>query len=145
MKIEKNKHIGVYGVIIENNKIVLIKKARGGYKGKFDLPGGGMEHGETKEDTLKREIMEEAGLHIINYQLLDVVTNTFKWQMEENIIEYLHHIGILFKVKANGNLKKEPDGIDSNGANWYEIKNLKKEELTPFAIAALEKLNYKLK
>lgn len=31
-------HVGSYGIIIDNNKIVLVKKARGGYKGKLDLP-----------------------------------------------------------------------------------------------------------
>jgi len=141
----KNKHIGCYGIIIKDEKIVLIKKACGGYLGKLDLPGGGMEHGEKKEETLKREIMEEAGLIVQSYKLLDVTTNTFKWQMKDNLIENLHHIGILFLVEASGSLKTDPDGIDSNGAYWYEIKKLKKEDLTPFTIYALEKLNYKLK
>ena len=144
MKEVKNKHIGCYGVIIKNEKIVLIKKACGGYKGKFDLPGGGMEHGETSVETLKREIKEEAGLLVINYKLIDVVTKTFKWQMKDDLIENLHHVGILYEVEAKGNLKTDPDGIDSNGAEWYEIKKLKKEDLTPFTISALEKLNYKL-
>ncbi len=144
MREVKNKHIGCYGIIINDDKIVLIKKARGGYKGKLDLPGGGMEHGEAKDETLEREIMEESGLIVTDYKLLDVVTNTFKWQMEPNLIENLHHIGILFVVKAKGNLKKDPDGIDSNGADWYDIKTLKKRELTPFTIYALEKLDYKI-
>ena len=42
----KKKRIGVYGVIIQNEKIALVRKAGGGYKGKLDLPGGGMEHKE---------------------------------------------------------------------------------------------------
>ena len=33
-------HIGAYGILIREDKIALVKKARGGYKGKFDLPGG---------------------------------------------------------------------------------------------------------
>ena len=144
MKIVKNKHIGSYGIIIENNKIILIKKALGGYKGKLDLPGGGIEHYELPDEALKREIMEEAGLEVIDYQLLDVTSSNITWQLEEQEMEDLHHIGILYIVKADGIIKKEPDGIDSLGANWYDIKLLKKEELTPFAIYALEKMNYKI-
>lgn len=145
MKIVKNKHIGAYGIIIENNCIVLIKKACGGYTGKLDLPGGGMEHTELPTDTLKREIMEEAGMKVIDFKLLDVTSITFSWQVDKNIIEDLHHIGILYEVKATGKIKKDADGIDSLGANYYEINRLKKDDLTPFAIYSLEKLGYHLK
>ena len=36
MKIEVATHIGAYGIILKDNKIALIRKARGGYKGKLD-------------------------------------------------------------------------------------------------------------
>lgn len=139
-------HIGAYGIIINNNKIVLIKKARGGYKGKLDLPGGGIEHTELPEDALKREIMEEAGIQINNYELLDVVATNIIWEMEPNLWEDLHHIGILYIVKTNEkNLKEISDGLDSNGAKWFNINNLKKENLSPFTKLALRKLGYAIK
>ena len=47
MKTVVKTHIGAYGILIRDGKIALIKKARGGYKGKYDLPGGGIEHTET--------------------------------------------------------------------------------------------------
>lgn len=136
-------HIGSYGIMIKNEKIALIKKARGGYKGKLDLPGGGIEHTELPEETLKREIMEEVGINITNYHLLDVVATNIKWEMEKDLWEDLHHIGILYVVKTNENkLKDDADGLDSDGANWYNIKELKQEDLSPFAKLALEKMNY---
>jgi 8-oxo-dGTP diphosphatase len=49
----------VYGVLIENNK-VLLSKQWGGY----DFPGGGIEIRETIEEALKREFFEETGLKI---------------------------------------------------------------------------------
>lgn len=52
------KHIGVYGLVIEQNKILLIKKYGGPYDGKLDLPGGTIEFMEKPIDTLKREFME---------------------------------------------------------------------------------------
>ncbi len=146
MKIIKAKHIGVYGIIIQDEKIVLIKKARGGYKGKLDLPGGGMEHKESPIETLHRELDEEAGVTVIKEDLLDVTSTNIIWQMNENEKEDLHHIGILYTVKIDRNkIKEEPDGIDSNGASWYKINDLKKDNLSPFTIYSLEKLGYKLK
>ena len=44
MKTVVKTHIGAYGILIRDGKTALIKKARGGYKGKYDLPGGGIEH-----------------------------------------------------------------------------------------------------
>lgn len=145
MKTIMKTHVGAYGIILHDNKIALVKKRRGGYLGKLDLPGGGIEHTELPEETLRREIMEEAGINITNDKLLDVVATNIKWEMEPNLWEDLHHIGILYQVETNEyNLKTDTDGLDSNGANWYSINELKKESLTPFAILALEKSGYHL-
>lgn len=144
-KIIKNKHIGAYGIIIENEKIVLIKKARGGYLGKLDLPGGGIEHIENPVEALHRELMEEAGVMVKEQKLLDVFTNNLVWDETDEITEDLHHFGIIYEVKVCGELKREPDGIDSLGANWYEIKTLNIDDVTPFVRMSLEKLGYRLK
>ena len=141
MKIEVATHIGAYGVILKGNKIALIRKARGGYKGKLDLPGGGIEHTETPEEALVRELQEEAGVTVTKYELFGVPSSNILWQMTEEIKEDLHHIGIIYKVEIKEeNVKEEPDGIDSEGCNWYNIKDLNKEELSPFAKYVIERL-----
>lgn len=143
MKEVQSTHVGAYGFIIKNDSIALIKKARGGYKGKLDIPGGGIEHDETPDVALKRELMEEAGVTVNKYELIDVVSRTFKWQMEEDLIEDLHHIGVLYKVEVlEDNVKEEADGIDSNGCNFYKISELDTNQLTPFTIDGLKKLGY---
>lgn len=139
-------HVGCYGIIIKNSKIALIKKARGGYKGKLDLPGGGIEHTELPYETLVREIQEEVGISISKYELLDVTATNIKWEMEKDLWEDLHHVGILYKVETKeDNLKTDADGLDSNGAGWYDINKLEREYLSPFTIYVLEKLGYCLK
>ena len=62
------KHLGAYGLIIKDGKIVLIKKVGGPYNGKLDLPGGTIEWGETPEQTLIRELNEEVGIDVIKYE-----------------------------------------------------------------------------
>ena len=136
-------HVGAYGVLIKNDQIALVKKARGGYKGKLDLPGGGIEHTELPTETLKREIMVEVWINITNYELFDVTATNIKWEMEPNVWEDLHHVGILYIVDTNDlNLKEEADGLDSEGAGWYHINALEKEQLSPFTYYVLQKLNY---
>jgi len=139
-------HVGAYGIIIHDEKIILIRKARGGYKGKLDLPGGGIEHTEIPSETLKREIMEEVGVEVDSFSLLDVTAANIKWEMKEDVWEDLHHIGILYEAEvSNLKLKEAADGLDSLGADWYEIEKLSCDELSPFTIYGLEKLGYKLK
>lgn len=77
--------------------------------------------------------------------MFSVTSSNIIWQVNSNLKEDLHHIGILYKTEIEEeNLKSDADGLDSSGANWYKIKDLKKEELTPFTIYSLEKLGYKL-
>lgn len=134
-------YVGAYGIILKDNKIALIRKAGGGYKGKLDLPGGGIEHTETPEETLKRELLEEIEAEVTFYELFDVTATNIKWEMKEDLWEDLHHIGILYRACINTDkLKIDADGRDSEGAAWYEIDSLKEEELSPFASFCLKKI-----
>ena len=135
MKIVKSKHIGCYGIIKKENKVLLIKKARGAYKGKLDLPGGGIEYGETPEETLKRELKEETGITSFSYVLKKVITYYEIWDMEENIKEDLSHYAIIYDISLKGNesIKSIPDGLDSLGASWYDIDTLQEKDLSPLA------------
>jgi ADP-ribose pyrophosphatase len=59
-------HVTVKGVIVIDGKMLLLKKVKES-KDKFgfwELPGGGMEFGETPVEAMQREALEEAGLTI---------------------------------------------------------------------------------
>lgn len=138
MEIIKSKHVGCYGVVYNNNgEVLLIKKARGAYKGQFDLPGGGIEYGESADETLKREFEEEIGLRITKFKLKQIITNYVVWDLDETHQEDLQHIAIIYDVKIKKSdfkkIKKDADGLDSLGANWYNPANLKMKDLSPLA------------
>ena len=58
--------------IVCNDKIALVKKSRGGYKGKYNLPGGGIEHTETPIEALHWEMMEEIEVTVIKEETLKI-------------------------------------------------------------------------
>lgn len=146
--IKEYKQLGSYGIIIDNDKILLIKKYGGPYDRLLDLPGGTIEFQETPEEALKRELQEEVGITLQNYKLFDVNSVSFAWQYSEEVLINVHHIGIFYKVlKYNGEIKEKIklDKIndDSLGANFYNINELSKEKLSKISIIELEKLGYK--
>lgn len=144
------KQLGAYGLIIKDDKILLIKKFGGPYDGKLDLPGGTIEFCERPEEALKRELMEEVGIEVVDYKLFDADSVSFEWQFKEDILVKVHHTGIFYKILNYKNeIKKELEvdevNDDSLGADFYEIDKLSKDELSSIAILELEKLGYKLK
>ncbi len=143
------KHLGVYGLILKDSEIVLIKKVGGPYDGKLDLPGGTIEFGETPDETLIRELNEEVGINVTNYELFDANSIFIEWE-HKNELEKLHHIGIFYKVLDYDNEIVENISIDevnddSMGAKFYEINKLKKKQLSSIANLEVKKLGYKLK
>ncbi len=54
--------VGVGGVIVENGRVVLVRRANAPRKGEWSIPGGMLELGETLRDGVAREIQEETGL-----------------------------------------------------------------------------------
>lgn len=131
----KHKHIGVYAFIVKDDSVLLIKKARGPYTGKLDLPGGSLEFGEKPLEGLVRELKEETGLSIKNQNLLDFLSHTVIYQNNNEDVE-MYHLGVIYQVEINndeGVLKSTSDGEDSNGAIWVKISEINHENLSPFA------------
>ncbi|NAP01756.1 NUDIX domain-containing protein, partial [Halomonas sp. MG34] len=56
-----HRAFGVYGIYIEDNKLLVINKSRGPYKNRYDLPGGSLEEGEGLSIAMQRECKEETG------------------------------------------------------------------------------------
>lgn len=145
---KEHKHLGAYGLLIKENKILLITKITGPYDGKLDLPGGTIEFGETPTETLKRELLEETGLEIEEYQLFDANSVIVEWKYNDNRIK-THHTGIFYKILSYKNEIKQELTIneindDSLGAKFYDINKLTKNILSEITILELEKLGYKL-
>lgn len=59
-------HITVKGIVVYHRRVLLLKRARPSTDGLgyWELPGGGLEYGETPNQALIRELREEAGLQI---------------------------------------------------------------------------------
>lgn len=139
---EKFTHLGVYGVLVQQEKILLIKKARGPHTGKWDLPGGTIEFGEEPYAALKREFDEETGLTGIEARIRSAESYTLIHPYKEDELEELHHIGIIYDILSfpdSLQLRTTGDGEDSLGACFIGIEDIvaRRVVVTPFVMAVL--------
>lgn len=115
-------NIRVYGILIGENKQVLVSDEyiRGSYYTKF--PGGGLEFGEGTRDCLKREFMEEMNL---NVQVGEHIYTTDYFQMsafnpEHQIISIYYFAQALEPITAP--LRQKPFEFDEQQLAVYKEK-----------------------
>jgi 8-oxo-dGTP diphosphatase len=87
--------IGVFGIILEENKVLLGLRRDIEW---WNLPGGGLELGETVDEALCREVLEEMGLEVRVGRLVGVYS---KPQRQEVVLTFICHItgGVLRETK----------------------------------------------
>ena len=57
-------YVGVGAVIVQDGQVLIVKRKYDPLAGRWSLPGGGVEVGETLEASVAREMLEETGLQI---------------------------------------------------------------------------------
>jgi 8-oxo-dGTP diphosphatase len=64
--------VGVGGVVIDKGRALLIRRASEPLRGEWSIPGGMLELGETLEEGVARELLEETGLQVRVLELIEV-------------------------------------------------------------------------
>ena len=105
----------VDALIIENEKIVLIKRGTEPFRGKWALPGGFVDSGETAEGACVREAKEETGLEVKVEKLVGVFSEPGR-DPERGTIAVAY-----FCSMGGGELK---GGDDAQKAEWFPLEEL---------------------
>ena len=144
-KMEPNydRAFGVYGICMRDNKMLVIRKNRGPYIHRFDLPGGQLEHGETLTEAMKREFVEETGFEI--NIVSQAGTTDFQYPCKWKEFTHVHHIAVFYYVDiAGGELLSNPvqfEGQDSLEALWIAPQDLNINNASLLVLKAVESLS----
>jgi ADP-ribose pyrophosphatase YjhB (NUDIX family) len=64
--------VGIGGVVIDEGRALLVRRGSEPLLGEWSIPGGTLELGETLEEGVARELLEETGLEVRIVELIEV-------------------------------------------------------------------------
>lgn len=117
--------VGAGAVIIKEGKLLLVKRANEPGKGRWSVPGGIVDLGETLNDAVSREILEETGLVIRVGEPAGVFDYIEK--DKKGVIKFHYIIIDYFADVISGEPKASSDVAD---VKWVNLGDLGKYALT---------------
>ena len=93
----------VGGIIVNaRDEILLVRRARDPGLGKWGLPGGFVDPGETVEEALQREILEETGLNVGEFRFLLSLPNEYRHRgLISPVIDFFFEVKLLGEAKIS--------------------------------------------
>jgi ADP-ribose pyrophosphatase len=126
--------VGVGAVIVAENRILLARRAKPPLMGRWSLPGGVVELGETLRAATEREALEETGLVIKAGEVLEVFDRIIPGA--DGRTQY-HYVLVDFLCQVvRGDLRA---GEDAAEVAWAGLDELEKYELEEPAMSVIRK------
>ncbi len=117
--------VGVGAIILDADKILLEKRRNSPGKGKWSIPGGLVDLGETVEEAVIREVKEETGLEVHDPRLVDVVNYV---SLDEKGSVLYHYVIIDYLVTSSGG--KPEAASDAEDLKWVPLLKVEEYDLT---------------
>jgi ADP-ribose pyrophosphatase YjhB (NUDIX family) len=116
--------VGVGAIIIEDGRVLLIKRGKAPLLGEWSIPGGMLELGETLRQGAERETLEETGLTVRATDLLGVFDRIVPDETKRTLYHYVL-IDFLCQ-KLSGDVSAAADASD---ARWFSVEEFAKLSL----------------
>jgi 8-oxo-dGTP diphosphatase len=148
--------IGVGGIVIDDRRVLLVRRGQEPLKGEWSLPGGALELGETLEEGVRREVREETGLEVEAVEMVEVLDRIVfesiseghlasgtgeagAGQSGQTRVRYHYVLVDYLCLPAGGVLQAATDAAD---ARWVRREELSAEwgyRVAPATLAVIEK------
>lgn len=125
----------VGAVMIDDGRILVIQRGQGAYAGLWAVPGGRQRRGETMQEAVRREVLEETGL------IVEVGDPLWIGDILEPEDPPAYHYTVVdFAARAIGG--ELAAGDDAADARWVGLGEVRELPLTPTMLELLTELGY---
>lgn len=132
--------MGVGAVVVDHGRVLLVQRGREPSKGKWSLPGGMLELGESLVDGIVREVEEETGLKVAAAELIELIDRIVREEMPEGKrVRYHYVIADYLCTVVGGRLNA---ASDAEAVRWVEREEWNSHSalaLDPITVRVIEK------
>jgi len=125
--------IGVGGVVVQDGKVLIVKRAHEPRKGEWSLPGGRVELGETLVEAVRREIKEETGVDVEVGALVELFDRVHR---RDGRVQYHFVIADFLCAPSGGTLAAADDALE---VAWVTADELEKYGVNQHAASVIRK------
>ncbi|MGD8894949.1 MAG: NUDIX hydrolase [Acidobacteriota bacterium] len=120
--------VGVGGAVVADGRVLLARRAKPPLLGRWSIPGGTVELGETLEEALVREMAEETGLEVKPLEILTV----FERIERAGADVVFHYVIVDYRCRHLSGTARA--GSDAAEVCWAAPDELPRFDLTPKAM-----------
>lgn len=120
--------VGVGAVVVHEGRVLLVRRGKEPLRGRWVVPGGTVELGETLEDAVAREVLEETGIRV---RPLEVMTVFDRIERHEDAVAH-HYVIVDYRCAyVSGGLQAATDAQD---AAWVAEADLAAYDVPALAL-----------
>ncbi|GAK60950.1 NUDIX hydrolase [Candidatus Vecturithrix granuli] len=126
--------------MLHRDQVLLIQRGQAPSKGKWTLPGGVIEVGESPEEALVREIKEECQVKICVQEIVEVV-NRVLYDDQRKVLYHYVILDYLAYCQSDDDCqaKSVQAGSDVMNARWVSVHELEDYDTTDGVIDVIHK------
>jgi len=120
--------VGVGGIVLNEGKVLLVRRGKQPGYGKWSIPGGMVELGETLSEAIKREVLEECGIEIELKDVVAVLERVIR--REDERVRYHYVLVDFLGYWKGGELQPASDILEARWADPSEMETLEMTDRT---------------
>jgi 8-oxo-dGTP diphosphatase len=134
--------VGVGAVVVDRGRVLLVQRGREPSKGKWSLPGGMLELGESLIEGVKREVAEETGLEVEAIELVELIDRVLRETEPQGGRVRYHYVIADYLCRVVGGILMAAS--DATAVRWTERAEWSSSQsagldLDPITVRVIEK------
>ncbi len=126
--------VGVGAVIVDDGRVLLVRRGNEPLKGAWSIPGGAVEIGERLEAAVAREVLEETGLQVDVGPIVEVLDRI---RLDPDGRARYHYVLVDFVCKPHGGTLA--CASDADDAKWVPLVELRDYSVADVTIRVIQK------